>query len=132
MDEVIYKKFQTASPDRYGMLRLSAHENKRKPTLAERLLWERLRRRTLGFQFRRQHIIGDYIADFVCIEKSLVVEVDGDYHNSPEQREYDVIRTRQLEQQGFRVIRFTNDEVIHSIEYVLNTITHNLQHDIQE
>ena len=71
---------------------------------------------------KRQHIIYDFIVDFVCLERWLVVEVDGAYHFTDEQMEYDVYRTKDLEQFGFRVIRFTNEEVINETEKVIETI----------
>ena len=66
----------------------------------------------LGYKFRRQHIIGDYIVDFVCLEKMLVIEIDGEYHNEWEQQINDEERTEWLHKRGFNVIRFTNAEVI--------------------
>jgi len=73
-------------------------------------------------KFRRQHAIGDYIADFICLEISLIIEVDGEYHNSEEQQEKDTIRTKYLNEQGFYVLRFTNNEVINQTEWVLKSI----------
>ena len=66
--------------------------------------------------------IGDFIADFVCLEKRLVVEVDGEYHNSPEQQADDATRSLVLEQKGFHVIRFSNDVVDKSLDKVLHSI----------
>ena len=68
--------YKTASPDWYDLLKSFARENRKNQTLAEQVLWNQLRNKTLGVRFLRQHIIGDYIVDFVSLECSLVVEVD--------------------------------------------------------
>ena len=73
-------------------------------------------------KFKRQHIIYDFIADFVCLEKMLIIEVDGAYHFTNSQMESDAYRTEELKQFGFRVLRFTNEEVIFDTEKVINKI----------
>ena len=85
-------------------------------------MWEHLRARQLAVKFNRQHIIGDYIVDFVCIEKKLVIEVDGGYHSEYEQIEKDEFRTQRLNELGFSVIRFKNEEVLGDISNVLKKI----------
>ena len=75
----------------------------------------------------RQHVIGDYIVDFVCRDDGLVIEVDGTYHAEREQQMDDEIRTHDLEKMGFRVIRFTNEEVLYDIEAVLEEIENQLK-----
>ena len=114
--------FRTAHPDIYQILKNNAVNNRKNPTNAETLLWQCIRDRQLGLKFRRQHAIGDYIADFICLEISLIIEVDGEYHNSEEQQEKDTIRTKYLNEQGFYVLRFTNNEVINQTEWVLKRI----------
>jgi len=80
-------------------------------TDAERKLWSLLRNRQLeGFKFRRQYTVGQYIADFICTEKGLIVEVDGGQH--VDNREQDAERTQWLVSQGYKVIRFWNDQVL--------------------
>ena len=96
--------YNTASPDRYLLLKDFAIKNKQFPTEAEILLWQHIRSRRLSVKFNRQHIIGDYIVDFVCIEKRLVIEVDGGYHSEYEQIEKDEFRTERLNAMGFTVI----------------------------
>ena len=113
---------RTAHPDIYQILKNNAVNNRKTPTDAETLLWQCLRDRQLGLKFRRQHAIGDYIADFICLEISLIIEVDGEYHNSEEQQEKDTIRTKYLNEQGFYVLRFTNNEVMNQTEWVLKSI----------
>ncbi len=106
----------------YDTLREYADENRKNPTLAEDMLWQILRRKGMGVKFRRQHAIGAFIADFVCLDEQLVIEVDGGYHETPEQREDDELRTAILNQMGYRVLRFTNDEVLYHIDDVRQSI----------
>ena len=117
--------YQTACPMEYKILRDNARHMRKYPTEAEEVLWNFLRRKQLGFRFYRQHIIGDYIVDFVCIEKALVIEVDGKYHTDGEQKQEDEIRENWLKHIGYRVLRFTNEEVLCNID---NTITIIKQH----
>lgn len=123
--------YNTASPDWYLLLKDFAHKNKQFPTEAESLLWEHIRARQLAVKFNRQHIIGDYIVDFVCLEKKLVIEVDGTYHSEYEQIEKDEFRTERLNAMGFTVIRFSNEEVLENIQQVINTIRTKLSEDIK-
>ncbi|QYS91530.1 endonuclease domain-containing protein [Flavobacterium covae] len=93
------------------------------PTEAEKMLWNVLSDKGIdGFKFRRQHIIGEYIVDFVCLEKQLVIEVDGAVHNNKEQIEHDRFRTEWLESKGFKVIRFKNDEVLNNLFQTIEII----------
>ena len=73
-------EWKTASPDRYELLKAFAKENRQFMTEAERTLWMRLRGNVLGHKFLRQHIIGDYIVDFLCRDAQVIIEVDGGYH----------------------------------------------------
>ena len=116
------RDFQTASPDRYEQLKVFARENRNNQTAAEKCLWQQLRSGELGVKFKRQHIIYDFIADFVCLEKMLIIEVDGAYHFTDSQTEYDIYRTEELERFGFRVLRFTNEEVICETQEVIRKI----------
>ena len=97
-------------------------ENRKNATLAEDILWDCLRRKSLGIKFLRQHIIGDYIVDFVSQQGGLIIEVDGGYHSEPRQQANDLIREEELERMGYHVIRFTNEEVLYSIENVIEQI----------
>ncbi len=98
---------------------------RKRSTDAERKLWRYLRQRQLDSRkFRRQHPIGPYVADFVCMEKHLVVEVDGSQHALQEER--DNACTAWLEDRGFRVLRFWNNEVLGNIEGVLLKIRETL------
>ena len=90
-------------------------------TPAERLLWYHLRnRRFLGVKFRRQVPVGPYIADFLCHTPALVVELDGGQH--VEQQSYDAQRTRYLEAQGYRVLRYWNNAVMGDVEGVMESV----------
>jgi very-short-patch-repair endonuclease len=87
----------------------TARKLRKEPTPAEVKLWAHIRNNQLGINFRRQHAIGNYIPDFVCIKKKLVIELDGSQHL--EQEEYDKERTKYLESQGYKVIRFWSEEL---------------------
>lgn len=79
------------------------------------------------YKFRRQHIIGKYIADFVCLDRMLIIEIDGNIHQLPENKESDKDRTQWLASNGFKVIRFKNEEVTTQTEKVLNDILENVK-----
>ncbi len=90
-------------------------------TDTERLLWRHLRAKQLeGLKFRRQEPIGRYIVDFVCHEKRIVIEVDGSQHTIEKNK--DAERDKWLNEQGYKVLRFWNNEVLTNIEGVLQTI----------
>lgn len=102
--------------------RLRAKSLRKKMTDAELIVWEHVRNRKIGFKFRRQHPIGKYIVDFYCHELKLVIEVDGEIHNFPEQKEWDDARTENMHLKEITVIRFTNDEVLNNITKVITEI----------
>lgn len=96
---------------------------KKEMTETEKILWAKLRDRRLNnLKFRRQHPIGKFIPDFYCHELKLAVEVDGNIHELEDVEERDSGRTYMLTEWGITVIRFTNEEVITNIDFVLNTI----------
>ncbi len=95
-------------------------------THSETILWNALRKEIQGLRFRRQHPIGDYIADFVCLPVKLVIEVDGGYHENPEQQQEDQARTLFIESKGYTVIRFNNEEVDSDINNVISRIKNEL------
>ncbi|MEC3874552.1 leucine--tRNA ligase [Chryseobacterium salviniae] len=104
-----------------------AKNMRHKATEAEDMLWEMLRNRKLESKFRRQHLIKDYIVDFVSLENKLVIEVDGVYHSEREQIEYDTLRTQYLNSFGYDVLRFSNEEVVNNIERVAEEIKQKLE-----
>ncbi|MBB1283460.1 DUF559 domain-containing protein [Flavisolibacter sp. BT320] len=120
--------YQQADPLLYPLLKNFVAEHRKNPTKAEDYLWQQLRGNKLdGFAFRRQHIIGTYIADFVCLAKGLVIEIDGLAHQLPQNKANDEARTTWLNAKGYTVIRFTNDEVLFKTEATLETIKTALQ-----
>ena len=121
-EKEIMEYYQTADPFLYDILKCNVTNNRNHPTEAERAMWEMLRGNNLGEKFRRQHVIGDCIVDFVCLKKKLVVEIDGGYHFSPEQREADKLRTKILNELGYQEIRFRNEEVLSDPDKVMRTI----------
>ena len=116
------KRWATANAYAYCAVENNAVNNRRPTTQAETVLWEELRSNKLGVHFRRQHVIGTYIVDFVSLKNPLVIEVDGEYHLSPEQQLLDSERTRYLEQKGYRVIRFTNYQIMNNLEFVMSKL----------
>ena len=111
-----------SDPILYPILKEHAKRMKAYPTDAERLLWIHLQQNKLGLPFRRQYIIADNIADFACLPARLVIEIDGGYHDDIRQQYYDKLRTHQIEQLGFRVVRFTNEDVFTRLDNVLEII----------
>nr|WP_246440137.1 DUF5915 domain-containing protein [Rhabdobacter roseus] len=103
----------------FNALKDFARENRKNQTEAEGVLWEVVRNSKLGIKFRRQHAIGEFIADFVSIPARLVVEVDGEIHSLPDYKEYDQVRTEYLEALGYQVIRFSNEEVLDNLDQVI-------------
>jgi very-short-patch-repair endonuclease len=90
---------------------------------AERLLWGKLRGLQLNrVKFRRQHPIGKYVVDFVSLSKKLIIEIDGSQHNEEFVKEKDERRTRWLEEEGYLVLRFWNNDVLTNIEGIFTTI----------
>jgi very-short-patch-repair endonuclease len=96
-----------------------ARQNRKAMTPAEKRLWMVLRNHAIGYHFRRQHPCGSYILDFVCLEKKLVVEADGSQHAESES---DAIRDAWLNQQGFRVLRFWNHEILQNPDGVYRAV----------
>lgn len=101
----------------------TAKRLRRVATNAEARLWYRLRNRQIcGAKFRRQEPRGQYITDFVCLEHRLIIEIDGGQHAAPDVMSHDIVRTGYLEGDGFRVLRFWNNEILENIEGVLAQI----------
>lgn len=121
-------KYETADASLYKVLQERALQHRNYPIQAEAVLWEYLKGNRLGAKFRRQHLIGQYIPDFVCLSKQLIVEVDGGYHFIGDQIISDEQRTAYLESFGYHVIRFTNEEVLADTQNVLQKIRHIMNH----
>lgn len=120
MEEKLY--FRTSSPDYYAYLKENSKRMRGNQTMGESALWQNLRGKQLGVKFRRQHAIGDYIADFVCLTSKLIIEVDGEYHNTPQQQLLDKQRTDFFLRMGYKELRFSNDEILYDINRVIETI----------
>ena len=115
-------QYQTADPMLYGRLREFAAENRNNPTDAERTLWRFLCKKQLGVSFRRQHIVGCYICDFACVALKLMIEIDGGYHQLPDQQVSDEERTKWLQSLGYTILRFNNEEVSTNTNEVITII----------
>ncbi len=101
----------------------NAQNLRNRQTKAEEILWEQLRKKQLlGFKFRRQHPLNNFVADFYCHQAKLVIEVDGGYHNEKEQQTYDAERDRIMRELGIEVMRFKNEEVNNGLDVVLERI----------
>lgn len=117
--------WQTADPTIYAALKNFARENKQPLTAAEDKLWQALRNNQIGVKFRRQHPISAYIADFICLSKGLIIEVDGEIHLATKTK--DEQRTDLLNQLGYEVIRFSNKQVLENLEEVISSIKAKLE-----
>jgi len=117
--------YETADSKIWEILKANSQENRRNPTEAENILWRLLRNNQTGYKIRRQHAINGYIADFVCLTKGLVIEIDGGYHKAT--KEDDKVRTEVLNREGFEVIRFFNNDVISDSQKVIQAIKRALE-----
>ncbi len=114
--------FKTTDNSYWQTLKEYGRENRKNPTEAENILWQRLRNNQLGVKVRRQHSVHGYIVDFAILEVKLVIEVDGKYHDSAEQKAYDEARTKFLKEFNLDLLRFTNEEVVNNTEQVISKI----------
>jgi len=102
---------------------LRAHQLRRNTTDAEKKLWRHLRRLDLdGSHFRRQVPIGPYVADFACMAVRLLIEIDGSQHAEDREKVHDAARTRWLEKEGYRVLRFWNNDITKNIDGVMEAV----------
>jgi very-short-patch-repair endonuclease len=113
-------RLHTSSYRRWEVLGPVARQMRHEPTEAERRLWNALRGKALGAKFRRQHVIDDFVVDCICIDANLVIEVDGPIHRT--QAEYDAAREQHLRGCGYRILRFSNEDVMQRLNKVLETI----------
>jgi very-short-patch-repair endonuclease len=114
---------------RHIVTRNRAKQLRRRLTEPERRLWYHLRAGRLGVKFHKQAVLAPYIADFAARAERLIIELDGDTHGH--RAAYDGARTRMLEERGYRVIRFTNAEVMSNLDGVLRTILIELGRDAE-
>lgn len=117
-------RWNTANPRFYRNYYETRNDLKNSMTNAEKILWEKLRKKQLGVKFRRQHVIETFIPDFVALSIRLIIEVDGKIHLK--QKYKDKERTELLELAGYKVLRYTNEEIESDIEKVIEEIKHNV------
>ena len=120
-------KWQTADVIEYGILKDNAKANHNKMTEAEATFWSVAKSSGLGQKCRRQYVIGPYIVDFFFRSSLLIVELDGKYHFTKQQQEADALRQTWLEQQGYKVLRFTNEAILFDTAKTIATIKRYLQ-----
>ncbi|HJV79033.1 MAG TPA: homocysteine S-methyltransferase family protein [Paludibacter sp.] len=114
--------YYTTDAENWKLLQPIAKELRHNQTDAEDKLWQELRRNNTGYKIKRQHVVDGFVADFICIEKRVIIEIDGGVHLSLEQKNRDVERTKVLNTQGWDVIRFTNEEVMDNVSIVVAKI----------
>ena len=117
------KKYLTAQTSTYSLIKDFQRERKQHSTEAEEILWQELREEKIDFKFRRQYVIDQFKIDFVCVEKQLIVEIYGKYHPTKEQQEADALRIQFLHELGYKVIRYTHEEVIACTNIVIQKIS---------
>jgi very-short-patch-repair endonuclease len=119
-------RWHTADTLDYKLLKNNAKANRSNMTEAESVFWQIAKSSGLGQKCRRQYIIGEYIVDFFFRQSMTIVELDGEYHFTEEQQKEDKERQNWLEQKGYKVLRFTNEQVLHdtdnTIDIIINTI----------
>ena len=118
--------WMTADPTEYELLKDNAKSNRKNMTEAESIFWSLVKGGSLGQRCLRQHIIGDYIVDFLFRKSKVIVEIDGGYHFTEKQQTDDAVRTDWLEQQGYKVIRFTNEQVLCDTDNVIEELKKSL------
>ena len=120
------RKWMTADPTEYGLLKENAMANRKNMTEAECAFWSLVKGRAFGQSCLRQHVIGNYIVDFLFRKSKVIVEIDGGYHFIEEQQKKDAMRAEWLKRQGYRVIRFTNEQVLCDTDNVIQILRDNL------
>lgn len=122
--------YETSDKWVYKLLKGFAVQMRRNPTEGESIMWNLISNNSFGVHFRRQHIIEDYIADFICLKLKIIIEIDGGYHFSRNQIVKDAERTFWLKQNGYEVIRFSNNEVIGNTDEVISKLNQSIQQRI--
>ena len=121
------KDWMVADTMEYELLKENAKANRNNMTEAESAFWSLAKGSGLGEKCRRQYIIGEYIVDFFFRKSMLIVELDGGYHFTEEQQKEDAIRQDWLEHMGYKVLRFTNEQILFNTESVISKIKFNLK-----
>ena len=115
----------------YELLKENARSNRKNMTEAESIFWSVVKKNALGERCLRQHIVGDFIVDFLFRRSKVIVEIDGGYHFTNEQQENDALRTDWLEHQGYKIVRFTNEQVLFDTNKVIEIIKVSLSREIR-
>jgi len=124
-------EYVTDTTGNYHFLKDFAKANRKNPTSSEEALWNEVRNRNIdGYKFRRQHPVAGFIPDFVCLDAKLIVEVDGEYHSKEQQQQYDEARTQWLNEHKYRLLRFSNEEVMADINLVVRKIREALSENV--
>jgi len=132
-DVLEHKFYQKSTYQEWKNLKTFARENRKNPTKSEEIIWENLRNKQLeGYRVRRQYSINSFIVDFVYLKEHLIIELDGEIHEIHDNPKYNEYRTQELNESGFRVIRFKNHEVIDNLNEVLKTILYYLVNKTEE
>lgn len=119
--------WQVADPIEYTLLKDNAKANRTLMTEAESVFWAIAKSNGLGEKCRRQYIIGGYIVDFFFRSSNLIIELDGGYHFTEEQQREDAVRQEWLENMGYHVLRFKNEDVLFNTDKVINIIKRKLK-----
>ncbi len=122
-----WNQWQTANKEIWGKLKERARDMRKNPTETEDIIWQHVRNSQLGFKVRRQHPFKEFILDFVCLDKMLVIEIDGAHHMNDEQRVLDDARDLYLGFFGFKTLRFSNEQVLLDTHEVLTIIKTELE-----
>lgn len=116
------RKWMTADPIEYKVLKEKGISNRKNMTEAESVFWSSVKGSALGQRCVRQHIIGIYIVDFLFRKSRVIVEIDGGYHFTKEQQEEDATRQDWFENQGYKIVRFTNEQVLFDTDNIINEL----------
>lgn len=100
---------------------------RKEATGTEKILWFKIRNNQLSYKFRRQHSVGNYVADFYCPEKKLVIELDGEVHGNELRTSHDLRRDDFLRQNGLKVVRYTNEQILKNLDAVIQDIINHCQ-----
>lgn len=114
-----------ANPYTYNLFKDAQKPVRNNLTNAEEVLWEYIKDKKMGVKFRSHHLIDNYVPDFVALSCKLIIEVDGEIHKY--QKVEDEKRTLELNNKGFKIIRFTNDEILNTTFEVLNIIKNEVE-----
>ena len=123
----VFEKYTTEYPEVFTFLKEFKKFRKKNKTNGEIVLWEAIKTKKIGHEFRQKHNIGDFIIDFICFEKNVIVEVDRGYDEGSPEKELDTIRTEILRELGYQVIRYSVVEIVEEINVVINKLLNEIK-----